>query len=82
MPIALTEPAIKRAIRESAVAGRMELADAGCPGLRLRLTPSGSKTWVLACRDRIGRLRRFQLGRFPDLGYRKHAQPPAHSIRG
>lgn len=68
MPIVLTETAIKKAIRETAGAGRIDLADAGCPGLRLRLTPAGSKTWVLACRDRYGRMRRFQLGHFPDLG--------------
>ena len=68
MPIALTETGIRKAIRESAVTGRRDLADANCRGLRLRLTPAGSTTWVLACRDRFGRMRRFRLGSFPEVG--------------
>ena len=69
MSVHLTEPAIAKATRE--VAGsrrRRDLVDKGCPGLRLRLTPNGGKTWVLACRDRSGRMRRFPLGRFPAMG--------------
>ena len=68
MPVRLTETAIHKAIREVAVGARRDLADAGCPGLRLRLTPAGSATWVLACRDRQGRMRRFPLGGYPDKG--------------
>jgi integrase len=34
----------------------------------LRLTPKGGKAWVLACRDRAGRMRRFPLGSFPTMG--------------
>ncbi|MBE7157783.1 MAG: DUF4102 domain-containing protein, partial [Rhodospirillales bacterium] len=55
-------------MRETAGGGRRDLADALCPGLRLRLTPGGSKSWVLACRDRLGRMRRFPLGAFPEMG--------------
>jgi integrase len=63
----LTESAIARAARDVAEAGvRRDLVDAGCTGLRLRLTPAGGKTWVLACRDREGRMRRFVLGAFSD----------------
>jgi integrase len=68
MPIRLTESAINKAIREVSEGTRRDLADAGCPGLRLRLTPAGAATWVLACRDRQGRMRRFPFGRYPDKG--------------
>jgi integrase len=69
MPLRLTETAIAKAVRKTANRHeRRDLADAACPGLRLRLTPTGGKTWVLACRDRHGRMRRFQLGAFPDMG--------------
>ena len=69
MAIKLTETAIAKATRDAAACDkRIELIDAGCPGLRLRVTPSGTRTWVLACRDREGRMRRFPLGTFPDRG--------------
>ena len=69
MSVRLTDPAIAKAAREVAASGqRRDLADAGCPGLRLRLTPAGSKAWVLACRDRLGRMRRFPLGAYPGMG--------------
>jgi integrase len=64
----MTETAINKALHEVASGNRRDLADAGCPGLRLRLTPAGAATWVLACRDRHGRMRRFPLGRYPALG--------------
>jgi hypothetical protein len=66
MPVRLTESAIKKAIRQVSEGTRTDLADAGCSGLRLRLTPAGSETWVLACRDRQGRMRRFPIGGYPD----------------
>ncbi len=69
MPVKLTETAINKAARDVATSGvRRDLSDAGCVGLRLRLTPNGGKAWVLACRDRLGRMRRFPIGSFPDLG--------------
>lgn len=68
MPIRLTEPAIAKALREAAESGaRRDLADATQPGLRMRVTPAGTGTWVLACRDRAGRFRRFQIGRWPAM---------------
>jgi integrase len=67
MAVHLTEPAIRKAAREVVDAKqRRDLADAGCEGLRLRLTPAGGKSWVLACRDREGRMRRFPLGPYGD----------------
>lgn len=69
MAVRLTEPTINRIAREVAEAGvRRDLADVACRGLRIRLTPTGTKTWVLSCRDRFGRMRRFPLGRFPEIG--------------
>lgn len=68
MPVRLTETAINRAIREAPETGRRDVADAGCRGLRLRVTPAGTATWVLACRDRQGRMRRFAIGAYPERG--------------
>jgi integrase len=69
MPVRLTETAIAKAVRDASESGaRRDLADAGCPGLRLRVTPAGGRSWVLACRDRLGRMRRYPLGRFPEMG--------------
>ena len=48
--------------------GRMDLSDAALPGLRLRLTANGARSWVLACRDTLGRMRRFRLGDYPTMG--------------
>lgn len=75
MAVRLTETAIAKATKEVAAADvRRDLADAGEPGLRLRLTPpserfkDGTRTWVLAARDRDGRMRRFPIGDFPAIG--------------
>jgi hypothetical protein len=43
----MTETAISEASREVASGTRRDLADSGCPGLRLRLTPGGAATWAL-----------------------------------
>ena len=81
MPVRLTDTAIRRASGEVVeTKSRRDLSDAGCPGLRLRLTPTGSASWVLACRDREGRMRRFPLGAFPDLGV-SDAREAARTLR-
>lgn len=46
---------------------RIEYFDAETPGLCLRITSDGVKTWALMYRHH-GRKRRLTLGRFPDLG--------------
>src|ERR1700712_4866335 len=84
VPIRLTETAINKAIRDVADGSRRDLADATCPGLRLRLTPAGGKSWVLACRDRLGRMRRFPLGDFPGVGIglaREKARATHHAVK-
>ena len=85
MPTQLTDTAIAKARRDVKATGkRRDLADAGQPGLRLRITPAGSTGWVLACRDRAGRMRRFPLGSFPGLGLaqaRQKARETHHKVR-
>ena len=68
MAVRLTETAITKALREAKDGGRRrDLADAGQEGLRLRVTPAGAASWVLACRDPQGGMRRFPLGAWPAL---------------
>lgn len=81
MAVHLTETAITKATREAATSGkRADLADAGLPGLRLRVTPSGGRSWVLACRDQLGRMRRFPLGDHPTMGV-ADAREAARTLR-
>jgi integrase len=69
MAVNITETAITRAVKQAGEGKkRIELADAGHPGLRLRVTPAGGRSWVLACRDPQGRMRRFPLGNHPKMG--------------
>lgn len=85
MPIRLTEPAVSKALREAVASGiRRDVADAAQPGLRLRVTANGTGTWVLACRDRAGRMRRFPLGRWPGMSIsaaRTEARALHHRVR-
>jgi hypothetical protein len=69
MPAPLTEPAITAASRRAAASRqRIALADPGQRGLQLRITPHGTRTWVLYVRDAAGRPRRFPLGAHPEIG--------------
>ena len=75
MAVRLTDTAITKAAKEVAASkARHDLADAGEPGLRMRLTPpskrfsDGTKSWILAMRDGDGRMRRFQIGGYPAIG--------------
>lgn len=69
MKLHLTESAIKAATKRAAETGkREELADAAQQGLRVRVTSSGGRTWVLGARDAMGRSRRVLLGEFPGMG--------------
>lgn len=81
MRVAITDAAISRAKRDAAKDGaRRELADTGEKGLRLRVTPAGSASWVLGCRDREGAARRFPLGSYPAVGLRD-AREAARALR-
>lgn len=85
MAIALTEPAVRAALkRAEADKVRVEVVDVTTPGLRLRGTPAGAGSWVLACRDSLGAMRRFTLGAWPDMGIgdaRKAAQAMRVDVR-
>jgi integrase len=58
-------------------AKRYEIFDAFTPGLAIRVTPHGHKSWVLFYRHH-GRLRRLTLGRYPD---RPLAEARSEAIR-
>ena len=77
----LTDTAITSAAKRAAATKvRLELADGKLPGLRLRITPAGAKTWVLGCRDTHGKARRFPIGRYPDQGIAE-ARRKARAVR-
>lgn len=81
MQVQLTETAIKAAARRAADTGeRQELTDAKQAGLRLRVTPSGVRSWVSACRDALGAMRRFPLGQYPEMGIAE-AREAARAMR-
>jgi integrase len=63
----LTELACERALPKAG--RRLELFDGpgGVPGLALRITPRGVKSWSLMLRV-AGKQRRVTLGRYPELG--------------
>ena len=50
---------------------QVEYADAKIPGLALRVTPTGRKSWSLRYRTDEGEQRRLTMGRFPAIGLSK-----------
>jgi integrase len=55
-----------------ASAGRqVEYADAKVPGLALRVSPAGKKSWTLRYRTKDGEQRRLTLGRYPSVSVSK-----------
>ena len=77
----LTDSMVQSALKRAAASGqRTDIADPALPGLRLRITPSGGRTWVLACRDPLGRMRRFPLGDFASMGI-SQARNAARAMR-
>jgi len=62
---------------------RLEVPDQKVPGLALRVTPSGAKTWTLRYRvegGRKGRLRRLTLGSYPAVSLVKARKAAAHAL--
>ncbi len=81
MTVKLTDTAITAAVKKATeTKQRVEIADATLPGLRLRITPAGAKSWALAMRDPMGRMRRFPLGNHPEKGIAE-AREAARSMR-
>lgn len=53
-------------------AGRIEVTDLRCVGLKLRVTPNGVKSWCFRFRDpRSGKDARATLGTYPDVTLEK-----------
>jgi integrase len=81
MAVNLTDAAIKKAAKTAAETGnRLDLSDAGLPGLWLRVAPTGGRSWVLSCRDNLGATRRFPLGQHPAMGI-SDARDAARAMR-
>jgi integrase len=72
---------IEKATRQSLEGNkRIGLTDADQRGLMLRITPNGVRTWVLSCRDYVGRYRMFTIGGYPGMGIAA-ARVAARSMR-
>lgn len=71
MPVRLTDPFVAALKAEGA---RIEVADELVSGLRLRVTPTGAKSWCLWFRSKAGRPERFTLGSYPELTLGKARQ--------
>lgn len=50
---------------------RSEITDAGCRGLRIRVSETGQRTFVLKARDSTSRLKTVTLGHYPELTLRQ-----------
>jgi integrase len=71
--------ALLRAIKPST--GRVEMADAACRGLSLRVTAAGAKSFAFRYRPHGSkRLERVTLGAYPDVSLR-HARDRADALR-
>jgi integrase len=54
---------------------RREIPDGGCPGLRLVIQPSGSKSWCVRFRRPSGQPAKLTLGTCDDSGREGHGEP-------
>lgn len=63
--LVLTDRTVAAAKADS---GRLELWDLRSPGLCLRVTDRGVKTWIYRYRAQDGRHPRFTIGKFPSVG--------------
>lgn len=64
----LTDRAVAAAKADS---GRLERWDLRSPGLCLRVTDRGVKTWIYRYRVPDGRQPRFTIGKFPSIGLKE-----------
>ncbi len=64
--VRLTELHVKKA-KPSSDRPQVDLWDVSLPGLSLRVTAKGTKTFSMKCRDAVGVERRVKLGRYPEL---------------
>jgi integrase len=69
MSVNITESAISAALKKAKETGtRQELIDSIQSSLRIRISPTGGKSWSLSCRDQKGVMRRYPVGPHPQLG--------------
>jgi integrase len=61
----LTDAAVRRL--KPPAKGQTDIFDQGYPGLALRISYGGRKSWVYFCRER-GKLKRHKLGTYPAVG--------------
>lgn len=59
---------------------QVEHPDAKVPGLALRISPGGSKTWTVRYRTRHGAQRRLTIGRYPAVGLSKARELASQAI--
>lgn len=79
MPTIRFEPRTAGGLKPNPTA-RVEYFDADLPGLALRVTPTGVKTWTVLYRHR-GRLRRYTLGPLKAIGLAEARERAREAIR-
>ena len=68
-------------IRSYPPGAKQSIGDSACPGLRLRITPNGIKTFAFAGRDKAtGKVVWLTIGRYPDVSLAK-AREIANDLR-
>ena len=68
MPVRMTETAIQAAAKRAAMAASGLTDPGNCPACACASRHPGGRSWVLACRDTLGRMRRFSFGESPAMG--------------
>ena len=79
LPKALTDSVIKTMKPERGATSWREVADGGCRGLRIRLSPEGQKVWAIKVAVG-GRRERHTLGAYPEVTLAKARQRAAEFI--
>ena len=66
MPVQLTESAITKGMKAAALMGSASMLQTRVvPAYGCAWRPAARRAWALCCRDREGRMRRYQLGAWP-----------------
>ncbi len=74
----ISPPITVQALKALKLAGKpAEIADGGCPGLRIRVGAGGTMTWSLLATDNDGRRKRIEIGAWPETGI-----PTARALAG
>jgi hypothetical protein len=66
---AISETVIAAVVNKARETGRTQIvADSRCTALRLVVTSSADSRWLLFCYDKVGKLKKSSLGRYPKIG--------------